>query len=72
MPRETQSGSSHTDDSGKRATNSAPSANGIFRRDGEYWTVGYRNRPFQLKDSKDSPTSRICYGIPELSFTRSI
>src|ERR1700747_472390 len=25
---------------------------GIFRKEGEYWTVGYRTRSFRLKDTK--------------------
>src|SRR6185503_9533396 len=27
-------------------------AQGVFRKDGEYWTVGWKHRPLRLKDSK--------------------
>jgi hypothetical protein len=27
-------------------------AQGVFRKDGEYWTVGWKDRPLRLKDSK--------------------
>src|SRR5262245_18046053 len=27
-------------------------AQGVFRKEGEYWTVGWRDRPVRLKDSK--------------------
>src|SRR6202162_2707884 len=52
MPRESRSGSSPPTGSGDRVTSSRSSVNGIFRKDGEYWTVGYRNSSFQLKDTK--------------------
>src|SRR3984893_15037487 len=51
MPRESRSGTSPSAGSGDRAS-SRSSSNGIFRKDGEYWTVGYRNNSFQLKDTK--------------------
>src|SRR6202030_2856149 len=52
MPRESRSGTSPPAASGDRATSSRSSVDGIFRKDGEYWTVGYRNNSFQLKDTK--------------------
>ena len=52
MPRESRSGSSPPTGSGDRVTSSRSSVNGIFRKDGEYWTVGYRTSAFQLKDTK--------------------
>jgi tetratricopeptide (TPR) repeat protein len=52
MPGETRSGTSPYSGSGDRAASSRSSVNGIFRKDGEYWTVGYRNSSFQLKDTK--------------------
>jgi len=30
----------------------APLAQGVFWKEGEYWTVGWRDRPLRLKDSK--------------------
>ena len=38
--------------SGDRATDSRSSVNGIFRKDGEYWTVGRDGKSFRLKDRK--------------------
>jgi hypothetical protein len=29
-----------------------PAEKGIFRREGEFWTVGYGSKPFLLKDTK--------------------
>ena len=29
-----------------------PAQKVIFRREGEYWTVGYNEKPFRLKDTK--------------------
>jgi hypothetical protein len=37
---------------GDRTTSFGSSENGIFRKEGEYWTVGYGNRAFRLKDTK--------------------
>ena len=51
MPRESRRGTSLPAGSGDRAS-SRSSSNGIFRKDGEYWTVGYRNNSFQLRDAK--------------------
>src|SRR5882672_9583753 len=34
------------------APSTAKPAQAVFRKDGEYWTVGWRDRPFRLKDSK--------------------
>jgi len=38
-------------------------ANGIFRKEGEYWTVGYAGMPFRLKDTKGLGYLAICYVI---------
>ena len=38
--------------SGDGATSSRSSENGIFRKEGEYWTVGYGGKTFRLKDTK--------------------
>ena len=50
MPRETPSGRPATPPSGSLARR-RPSP-GIFRKDGEYWTVGWEGRVFRLKDTK--------------------
>jgi hypothetical protein len=52
MPRETRSDNSSPGGFGDRATGSRSSVNGIFRKEGEYWTVGYGNSSFRLKDTK--------------------
>src|SRR6202162_3575785 len=49
MPPETWSAQSSS--SGKApSVRSAPT--GVFQKEGEYWTVGYRGKSFRLKDSK--------------------
>jgi tetratricopeptide (TPR) repeat protein len=35
-----------------RISMAPPTAQGVFRKDGEYWTVGWKERPLRLKDSK--------------------
>ena len=52
MPRETRSGTPSPALSADRATGSRSSANGIFRKEGEYWTVGHDGKSFRLKDRK--------------------
>ena len=52
MPRETRSDTPSRARSGDRATDSRSSANGIFRKEGEYWTVGRDGKSFRLKDRK--------------------
>jgi hypothetical protein len=52
MPRETRSDTFSPPGLGDRATGSRSSENGIFRKEGEYWTVGYGNTAFRLKDTK--------------------
>src|SRR6202041_3459689 len=37
---------------GTGAPVSASSQKGIFRKEGEYWTVGYGGKSFRLKDTK--------------------
>ncbi len=51
MPRETRNVTSSSRDSGDRATIRS-SAKGIFRNEDEFWTVGYGDRAFRLKDTK--------------------
>jgi hypothetical protein len=52
MPRETRGGTPSPARFGDRATGSRSSVNGIFRKEGEYWTVGYGGKSVRLKDSK--------------------
>jgi tetratricopeptide (TPR) repeat protein/uncharacterized membrane protein len=52
MPRETRSGTSFPGGFGDRATGSRSTVNAIFRKEGEYWTVGYGKSSFRLKDTK--------------------
>ena len=52
MPRETRNVTSFPPGLGDRATGSPSSENGTFRKEGEYWTVGYSNTAFRLKDTK--------------------
>ena len=53
MPRETRNVTSFPPGLGDRATGSPSSENGTFRKEGEYWTVGYGNTAaFRLKDTK--------------------
>src|SRR5207244_263683 len=52
MPRESRSATSPRTGFRDGATGSRTSDNGIFRKEGEYWTVGYGNRAFRLKDTK--------------------
>jgi tetratricopeptide (TPR) repeat protein len=35
-----------------RIGNPAPNAKGVFRKEGEYWTVGYAGKTLRMKDSK--------------------
>ena len=52
MPRATRSGTPPPAGSRYAATDSRSPVNGIFRKDGEYWTLGYGGKPFRLKDTK--------------------
>src|ERR1700726_1528273 len=52
MARETRNVTSFPPVPGDRATGSPSSENGTFRKEGEYWTVGYGNTAFRLKDTK--------------------
>jgi len=52
MPPETWNVTSSPPGLGDRATGSPSSENGTFRKEGEYWTVGYGNTAFRLKDTK--------------------
>jgi AAA ATPase domain len=52
MPRETRNVTSPPAGFGDRAIGFRSSEIGIFRKEGEYWTVGYGNTAFRLKDTK--------------------
>src|ERR1700756_2440152 len=52
MPRESRSDTSPSAGFGDRVTGFRPSVSGIFRNEGEYWTVGYGGKAFRLKDTK--------------------
>ncbi len=52
MPRETRNATPSAASSGPGATGSRSSENGIFSKEGEFWTVGYGGKTFRLKDTK--------------------
>ena len=54
MPREIRSAGSRSADVGYSApvTRPARKEKGVFRKEGEYWTVGYGGKAFRLKDTK--------------------
>jgi tetratricopeptide (TPR) repeat protein len=52
MPRESRSAPLPSAGSGNRAIGSRSPEDGTFRKEGEYWTVGYGNRALRLKDTK--------------------
>lgn len=52
MPAESRSDTSARAGLRDGATGSRTSGKGIFRKEGEYWTVGYGNSAFRLKDTK--------------------
>ncbi len=52
MPPETRNVTSSPPGPGDRATGSPSPINGTFQKEGEYWTVGYGNTAFRLKDTK--------------------
>src|SRR5271166_1067315 len=51
MPVETRNATPPAASFGPGATGSR-SQNGIFRKEGEYWTVGYGGKSLRLKDTK--------------------
>ena len=52
MPGETRNATPPAASFGPGATGCRSPENGIFRKEGEYWTVGYRGKSLRLKDSK--------------------
>ena len=52
MPRETRSDGLGLTGVGDAKPSIRAVQKGVFRREGEYWTVGYGEKSFRLKDSK--------------------
>ena len=52
MPRETRRATLPSAGFGDKATSPHSSENGIFRKEGEYWTIGYGGKSIRLKDTK--------------------
>src|ERR1700736_5371983 len=52
MPREIRSATSSAAGFGNGAFGSRSLENGIFRKEGEFWTVGYGGKSFRLRDTK--------------------
>jgi tetratricopeptide (TPR) repeat protein len=52
MARETQNAGSVAAGAGDPVSKIPTAQKGIFRREGEYWTVGYGGKSFRLKDTK--------------------
>jgi len=52
MPRETWNARSGATGSGRSEPSVGSTQKGIFRKEGEYWTVGYGRNSFRLKDTK--------------------
>jgi hypothetical protein len=52
MARETQSARSGSADPGDPGPSVGSVQKGVFRKEGEYWTVGYGREAFRLKDTK--------------------
>jgi hypothetical protein len=52
MPSETRNGQSSADGTGGPASTVPYAQTGVFRKEGEYWTVGYGRNSFRLRDTK--------------------
>ena len=52
MPRETRSARSGSAGPGDPGPSVRVAQKGVFRKEGEYWTVGYGGKAFRLKDTK--------------------
>src|SRR3984893_14299972 len=52
MPRETRSARPGSAGVGDLGPTVHPVHRGVFRKEGEYWTVGYRDSAFRLRDTK--------------------
>src|SRR5580704_13419650 len=52
MPRETRSARPGLTGAGVSGPSARAVQKGVFRKEGEYWTVGYGGKSFRLKDTK--------------------
>src|SRR5260370_15250167 len=52
MPRETWSAQSGSSGTGDPAPGAPSAQTGVFRKEGEFWTVGYGGKSFRLRDAK--------------------
>src|SRR5216684_2934033 len=52
MARETSSDRSCSTGTADAGSSVGPGKKGVFRREGEYWTVGYGGNAFRLKDTR--------------------
>jgi hypothetical protein len=52
MPRETRSARPGSVGVGDAAPRVRALQRGVFRKEGEYWTLGHRGKSFRLTDSK--------------------
>jgi tetratricopeptide (TPR) repeat protein len=52
MPSETRNDRSSSAGTGGPASSVRYAQTGVFRKEGEYWTVGYRGNSFRLRDTK--------------------
>src|SRR6266851_3984201 len=52
MPRETWSGPSSSAGTGDPESSVRSTQKGVFRKEGEFWTVGVRGKALRLKDTK--------------------
>src|ERR1700689_1994535 len=52
MPSETRNDRSSSAGTGGRASAVRYAQTGVFRKEGEYWTVGYGGNSFRLRDTK--------------------
>jgi tetratricopeptide (TPR) repeat protein len=52
MPPETWSAKSGFDSAGDPPRGGSSAETGVFRKEGEYWTIGYAGKSFRLRDTK--------------------
>src|SRR5258708_6124773 len=52
MPRETWNAQSSSADARRPSPSVRAAQTGVFRKEGEYWIVGYRGKSFRFKDTK--------------------
>ena len=68
MARETRNRPPLAASFGAGASGSRPPEIGILRKEGEYWTVGYRNSAFRLKDTKGLRYISLLLRHPRIEF----